>query len=289
MATIFRPPIIVTVYSKPKARDEWAVNLSVLYSPNPASPFAQLDWPSAVRARAKATGEATSAPYSLYTPNPSGPFNQEDWLNAALARQAQKSDAPTYFIPPKPFTEVAWPGIQRGLPAAKVDDVVNLYQAPVAIDYPFSQTDWGAVALPRKAIPADTVTLLLPFFGTAPFAGLTETRTMARQSVKSDIFVNLLPLQSAPIVLPFSQGDWFSIAQRRFAANVDLIERSYPLYTPNPEFPFIDPIMANLNASQKQTAAVDAVMNLLPVQNPTPPPIVGISEWLIRARRRGRR
>lgn len=273
MATVFRPPIIVTIYPRRKAADEWSVNLRVLYAPNPAVPFNQLDWPLATRAKPKATGEAVAASAPLYTPNPPGPFNQTDWLNAKLVRQAQKSDAPAYFIPPRPFTEVSWPSIQRGRPTAKVDDVVN-FSPPLMPNPagPFNQFDWRFAAAPRRSVPVDTVELLLPFFGVAPFAGLTETRTMARQSVKSDIFVNLLPLQSGPVVFPFSQADWSTVARPRFPAIVDLIERCSPLYTPNPDRPFINPIMMNSNASRGAIAIVDASVNLLPIQNFTPPP-----------------
>lgn len=257
MATIFRPPIFVTIYPRSKAKDSWEINLRVLYSPNPAVPFNQLDWPSPVKAKAKAVGEAVSASAPLFTPNPPGPFNQNDWRNPVLARPSQKSDAPTYFIPPKPFTEV----------------------------------NWTIVAAPRRAAIVDTVQLLLPLYAppAMPFSGLTETRTMQRQLVKSDIIINLLPLQAAPVVLPFSLTDWSTVASRRSPAKVDLIERSLPLLAPNPDRPFIDPIMANLNASKRAAAIVDAFVNLLPVQNPTPPPTGITFEWIIRARRRGRR
>lgn len=294
MATVFRPPIIVTISPRRKVAEDWSVNVRVLYAPNPAVPFSQLDWPLAVRAKAKATGEPIAALSPLYNPTPVNPFSQSDWLNATRGRPPQKSDAPTYtstfYVTAKPFTEPSWPSVLRGRAAAKVDDVVNLVplQNPVVVvAAPFSQSDWPLAAARRKPVPIDTVQLLLPLT-IMPFAGLTETRIFARQAVRSDIFVNLLPLQAAPVIFPFSLTDWSTVARRRPAALVDLIERDAPLYTPNPDRPFIDPIMMNSNSPKRAAAIVDTVANLLPPQNP-PPPVGHVFEWLTRARRRGRR
>lgn len=282
MATIFRPPIIVTVYPRRKAADEWSGNLRVLYAPNPAVPFKQLDWPLATRAGAKSVGEAVAAPAPLYTPNPAAPFRQSDWINAAIGRLPQKSDAPTYFIGPKPFTEPSWPAIPRGRAAAKVDDVVNLVplQNPVVVVaapfaefswpppqrgraakvddvvnlvpiqnpavIPFRQGDWPLAVTPRKPAIVDTVELPYSIYVTfKPFAGLTETRQFARPAAITDAFVNLLPIQSAPVIFPFSLTDWSTVARPNFPAIVDAVESPVWLYAPPfvPVDPGIQPLV----------------------------------------------
>lgn len=226
MATIFRPPIIVTISPRRKAKEDWTVNIRVQY----VVPFRQLDWSLPTKARAKVDVEAVGARLPLYAPNPPRPFNQSEWPNPASARQLPAPDYNVNLLP---------------------------LQNPVVVAIPFNETNWTRPATPRSP-------------------------------VTSDVIINLLPLQSAPVILPFSLGDWSTVARPRAKAIVDLIERSAPLYTPNPAVPFINPIMMNTNASRRPSAIVDAVVNLLPIQNP-PPPGGNVHEWIIRARRRGRR
>jgi hypothetical protein len=211
-------------------------------------------------------------------------------------RPSQESDYAVNLLPPQspvvvaaPFDQTEWPSATRSRPGAKVDDVVNLrpLQAPTT---PFNEDEeWPNAADRRRPLLVDAVQRALSLLVTfQPFPGLTETRIPAKQAAKVDVVVNLLPLQAAPIIFPFSLDDWSTVAQRRPLPKVDLIERSMPLFTPNPARPFINPIIANLNAPKRPGAIVDVVENLVPVQNP-PPPGGNVFEWLTRARRRGRR
>jgi hypothetical protein len=233
MATIFRPPLYVVIYPKQKTQPEYTVTLSSLLTPNPAQPFQQTLWPrpSDPIWKAKADDVTNLLPVQTVVVV-AAPFYQNVWLNALTPKVKVNDTTPAVSLP--------------------------LY-SPNPVQ-PFSLFDWPSSAVTRKtAAVAETVELLLPIYSpnpSAPFVNSTDAASprFAVQPVKSDIIVNLLPLQIIPVgPMPFSQADWPSAKSASYTQNLGL--------TVSGEFiPFIPP-----------------------------PPFKANTDWLMRARRRGLR
>ncbi len=215
-------------------------NLNPLFYPNPKQPFVQSRWESPTRGNAKATGDAVGTLGPLLTPNPAAPFNrynQYEWRSPAKP-QSKATGEPVARIAPlftpnpsRPFSQADWFRIliqQK----AKVDDVINRLGT-----VPFNQVLWDSSAPQKKAANVDTVNLLLPLYlPFRPFVNSTETRTFARQAVRSDIIVNLLPLLTIPVVSsPFNQTDWPNPLRRAFAQETLNIPPWRPFFPPTPK------------------------------------------------------
>src|SRR3954462_1298127 len=93
MATIFRPPVFVTLYQRPKAQPEYTVTLLTLYAPNPDRPFRQSDWPLAARPKQPQDAAAPANLNPLIYPNPARPFHQDGWDSATSARPRATGEA----------------------------------------------------------------------------------------------------------------------------------------------------------------------------------------------------
>lgn len=83
------------------------------------------------------------------------------------------------------------------------------------------------------------------------------------------------------MVKPFHQGLWFNAAEWKVIAKVDIVDNQYPLHNPNPAVPFSTAAMNMVLASRKASTRPDSI--------PIVPPRARVNEWIIRARRRGRR
>jgi len=261
----FRPPIIVTIYSLRKvAEPVYNVNVSPLLTPNPAQPFVQSLWESATLGKPKAIGEAFGTDNPLLNPNPSRPFNQYEWRIPAQIPIALKSDS--YWgafslyspNPAIPFRQNLWEGAAKAWPKAigeaQGGDSPLLTPNPAQ---PFVQTDWNRVCV-------------------------------AGQAIKSDIYVNLLPIQSIVVVsAPFAQTDWPAAFLPRQKVEAKSETPSLSIYFPNPKAPFIqtDWVPPTFRPPQSDRSFIESTSYI-----PAPSPPVGVTyEWIIRARRRGRR
>lgn len=208
-----RPPLL----PKAKATGEVAGTLNSLFTPNPSRPFSQAIWDSARTGWPKATGDAVSGDAPRFTPNPARPFSLFDWPRAPIVQKAKSDDfanllpGQTVVVVIAPFLQGDWPNTAKR-PSAAASDV---YACPATLlapnpSTPFSQRLWENAASQRRPATVDTISLLLPISSPfTPFVNPTEHRVFARQDVKSDIFVNFLPLRAVtPPAPPFAQFDW---------------------------------------------------------------------------------
>jgi hypothetical protein len=119
---------------------------------------------------------------------------------------------------------------QRGPEKAKVTDPSNLL--PLQAFQPFNQFNWP---------PANIV----------------------RQTIKLDLFVNLLPLLEEPgEILPFIQGDWSALAAKPKAATSEWIVNLLPLQeAQGGDIPFNQFDWANPRLAPTSGAARDFILS----------------------------
>lgn len=301
MATIFRSPVFVTIYPKPKAKDSWEVNLLALYAPNPAFPFKQTQWDLPTKARSKAVGEAFFIPSPLFSPNPSVPFNQELWDLPTKGRPKATGESYsavlTLYSFPFPNSLEDWPNPAKPLPKA-VGESYGLNLALTVIFQPNNVYDWPRPASPKPvASQAESYsspsTLVNP--PAMPFNQTDWQRPTPKRlsDLRSDILVNTLPLTPVAVTLPFSQEDWplpSPPPNRWQAARLEVPQNFLPLRgfvavtLPFNQFNWPS---ASRNSNVWQAAREQIPPNLLPPH--VTPPSSHVNEWLNRARRRGRR
>lgn len=232
MATVFRSPIINITYAQRKAQPEYVVSLNVLFSPNPAQPFTQTDWPKAHRARRP---QDASAPANLnplyYTVVVSAPFYQDIWDSAVRARPKTVGESLGTLNPlltpnpSSPFNQDLWdpvaPRKARATGEAVGTDAPLLNPNPAR---PFKQDLWDLAARRRaRAVgevrrPPDPVLTPNP---SRPFVNVFDTLFAARRKPVSDEAANFLPLQAVPIIFPFSQSDWRVSIRHPVASKTD--------------------------------------------------------------------
>ena len=209
MATIFRPPVVVTIKKLPPKQPDNPVDLLALLAPNPARPFKQDEWVNPRRTRPAQKSDAPTDLLSLQViVVVTTPFQQNEWLNPPRGEAVQKSDAPA--------------------------NMLALLQPNPAIT--FSQTDWPnckPARLPKPDWPVNLLALLQP----NPAASFRQSDWNAvltkRQPASVDPAVNLLPLQNPPAVatLPFIVTEWLLPATRRPITFDHTAARNLPLTT----------------------------------------------------------
>ncbi len=190
----------------PKAKVDDFVNLVPIQNVVVvASPFSQSDWDTVSRPQPKIVVELARPPLSLLAPNPSSPFIQDLWESAAFPRIKAIGEAIGVLSP-----------LLTPNPAQ-----------------PFILSDWGLPTLARQKITDTSVAVLLPLYLPGrPFVNSTESRVFALQSVRSDIFVNVLPLQPVVVTSPFIQSDWTNAASKALKLSVEHPFNFLPLITP---------------------------------------------------------
>lgn len=238
----FRPPLIITIYPRPKAPDQdYNVRILAQIAPNPSKPFHQDDWP---RPAPPGKVQDSAAPANLYPwqhPNPSKPFHQDDWSQLATPGRPKAVGEAIGTLSPlltpnpsRPFHKDDWSELAKpSRPKAQVDDFVNL--RPNQSFFIINQDLWD------NAVPS--------------------------RPAKVDDFVNLLPVHTGTVVvtLPFNQDLWDNAALSRPKATDASLAPPPPLLTPNPSIPFNQGLWEGEPASAK--AKVDDFVNLAPVQS----------------------
>lgn len=257
MATVFRPPIIVTIYARPKAQPEYSVNMAVLFTPNPTQPFSQSDWPLTARARPPQKSDLPLLPpppppppvpfnqdlwenaariprslksevyfgaFTIYNPNPAIPFSQDIW-DSATPRKAKAVGEPYGLsLPPNiivtPFAQDIWDNPTRTPISLKSDSYAypRTLVVPV-IQAPFAQREWNRPAERRQKARTEEYPIPYPF-RFRPFRNEQAIIIPKRQPLKSDFSVNLLPLISLSIK-PFKADDWPEAPPKQAKAKVD--------------------------------------------------------------------
>lgn len=245
----FRPPIIVTIKPQPAAQAEYIVNLSVLFSPNPAMPFRQSDWTQISKIiTAKVDDFINLVPlYSVVVV--AAPFRQSDWLTTQpRPKVTDTSVAPSsslYFPnPAQPFLQSEW-RLTAKIPFSLKSDSYwggsPLYQPNPA--QPFNQKLWEAAAKAWPKIVDTSIEPSLSLYFPNPAVFVTEfdwTRIPPTTKAIVDDFVNLLPLRAIVVVAaPFYQNDWTIIVTPRPTVTDTSFVAPSPLYHPNPSRPFI--------------------------------------------------
>lgn len=244
MATIFRPPIFVRLPLRPSQQPDPVADLLTLFAPNPARPFSQTDWPIPQRAREPLKSDAPANLLALLQPNPAVAFRQSDWPAAQLR---------------KPFN---------------VDTFVNLVplQTPAPAGTPFAQADWESPKARRAALKSDAPANMLPVLQPNPAAPFSQAiwDAAARQPrlVQVDAVVNLVPLQN-PVAAapPFFQSLWVTPPLRRPGLKSDAPADMLALLQPNPSASFSQEVWESASRLPR-LVQVDAVTNLVPLQNP---------------------
>jgi len=244
----FRPPIIVTIYPPRKVASEtYNVTISALYAPNPKQPFTQTDWP---RPQGPGKVQASDAPANLFPtfhPNPAQPFVQALWEGPARPWLKVPSETVGGAIgavaPPRPFKQTDWllaATLRQKIPDTSFAASLPLYAPNPA--QPFAQNLWELARPAQPKSTAEAIGTLSPLLTpnpAQPFVNATEIRIFGLPPIKSDIVVNLLPLQATPIVVPpFAQGDWPLATNARGKIGADTLSLSLPLNFPNPSQPF---------------------------------------------------
>ena len=244
----WRSPLIITIYPTKKAAQESAPWNNSIYQPVvvAGTPNNQDLWDNPSKAKPAQDAGAPPNLNPLYYPNPSSPFNQDLWEGQPRGKPSQDSSAAANLLP---------------------------LNTPVVVAAPFNQDLWDLTPRRRAAL-VDAVEILLPIYSPFnPFTNQTEPVAFKRQSLKSDIYVNLLPIQTAiPAIPPFYQNDWSGVATRRAVAKVDDVELLLAQYHPNPSAPFVISMTDGTKSPMRSAAKVDDVMNFLPIQNYVPPP-----------------
>lgn len=299
MATIFRPPIIVTITPPRKAKESWEVNVRLLLAPYPAQPFVQAIWPNPTRISLSLKSDYSINRQPLLAIQPS-PFFQREWPYPALP--PRKKDVLTIRISTAvagpvaaPFFQSDWQFVGKRAPSPKIDNVVNLlpiqtvvvatpfsqahwpnpylrkdvsqfdYSFPIYVSgVPFVQSDWTtAFRLPRPKVDdvVNLLTIRTIVAGAAPFFQSDWLRAPIRLKSKVDDVVNLLTIRPPGVVAtPFSQTMWPNATLP--AKDVSQSDYSFPIYPVSQ--PFSQSDWTRILGVTR--AKVDDVVNRLPIQ-----------------------
>ena len=148
---------------------------------------------------------------------------------------------------------------------------------------PFHQDDWPSARPPKEVkksdAPANMLALLQPNPAVAFKQSDWPNAKPRRLLPKPDWPVDLLTLFQPNPSQPFSQADWFRVAKWRWPAQVDAVVNLIPLQNPvAEEAPFFQTEWPRA-VDPRWRAQVDAVVRLNPLYTPNPAEPFKLDDW----------
>lgn len=266
------------------------------------TPFSQSDWPAPRRRPTQQPGPVVN--YLALGIPPGEPYYPQDaqWLNPAPRKWQQQPEGYVNRLalttPPadstKPFAQNDWQNPRGKFVFQRDDTIANLllgYPTPPAVDPPFKPAQLPD-PVTRRAVqqPGEATNFLSRFVPYAPQDSLWPNPVRAMQVQQPWAVQNplLLGIPDAPVVTPVVFGNATAMpVVRKPSALQPSHGRGEPF---DPTKPFHQDDW-NVRYSLRWCQSIhDQQLNILLLGIPDPPVVVvQDSEWIIRARRRGRR